>query len=380
VALAPLPGLARFATHHCVSGSLRRIYEHHGYSISEDLLLGLGRGLGFVYFHIGDMDPFFGGRANVGRPGEEGLEVTAGRRTGVVVEACTTGSARRAQEALRASLEAGEPVMVYLDMGFLPYFDLPPGYHFGAHVVVVAGFDPASGRVLLADRDADLHPVDWEVLEQARGSKFRPFPPQHKWFTFDFSPARPPTPEETREAIAEVCRAMLEPPIANLGVKGIRKARAETLRWPKSLGPEALRRTCAGAARFIDRRGGTGGGIFRYMYARFLLEAAAILPEPRLAAAAPALLVIGDRWEQVAQGFNRAAASEDPACLLDEATALLPEIADREEELWGAKRARSSPRHVLGSGWRRHRRHGATRAPRGVRLLPGSSGPALPCR
>ena len=85
-----------------MTGSLRHIYEHHGYPISEDLLLGLGRGLGFVYFHIGDMDPFYGGRANVARPGEEGLEITAGRRTGVAVEAHTTGSARKAQEALRS--------------------------------------------------------------------------------------------------------------------------------------------------------------------------------------------------------------------------------------------------------------------------------------
>jgi hypothetical protein len=335
VALQPFPSIEVFPAHHCVTGSLRRIYQHHGFPISEDLLLGLGRGLGFVYFHIGDMDPFYGGRANVARPGEEGLEITTGRRTGVGVEAHTTGSARKAQEALRASLESGEPVMVYLDMGFLPYFDLPEGYHFGAHVVVIAGYDAESGRVLLADRDVELHPVAWEVLEQARGSKHKPFPPMHKWFAFDFSAAQPPDPAEVREAIAEVCRGMLEPPIANLGVKGIRKARVETLRWPKGLAPEALRRTCANAAMFIDHRGGTGGGIFRHMYARFLVEAAEIVPEPRLAAMAPELAAIGDRWEEVAQGFTRAAETLDPADLLDEASSLLPEIADREEEFWG---------------------------------------------
>jgi len=317
-----------------VTGSLRHIYEHRGYPISEDLLLGLGRGLGFVYFHIGDLDPFYGGRANVARPGEEGLEITAGRRTGVVVEAHTTGSARKAQEELRASLEAGEPVMVYLDMGFLPYYDLPAGYHFGAHVVVVAGYDPASQTVLLADRDAGLHPVDWDTLEQARGSAFKPFPPLHKWFTFDLSASRPPTPEETREAIVEVCRGMLEPPIANLGVKGIRKARAETLKWPKLLHPEGLRRTCANVAMFIDHRGGTGGGIFRYMYGRFLVEAAVLMGEPRLAAMAPDMAAIGDRWERVAAGLALAAEAGDPADLLGEATAPMADIADGEEEFW----------------------------------------------
>jgi hypothetical protein len=334
VALRPLPGFTSFPTHHCVTGSLRHIYEHHGYPISEDLLLGLGRGLGFVYFHIGDLDPFYGGRANFARPGEEGLEITVGRRTGVKVTAHTTGSARKAQDALHSLLEAGEPVMVYLDMGFLPYFKLPAGYHFGAHVVAVAGYDPTSGQVLLADRDAALHPVAWEVLEQARGSTFKPFPPLHKWFTFDFSAARPPTPEEVREAIAEVCRGMLEPPIANLGVKGIRKARAETLKWPKLLDPEALRRTCANVAMFIDARGGTGGGIFRFMYGRFLGEAAEIVREPRVAGFASELVAIGNRWEQVAAAFTRAAVARDPADLLDEATVLLPEIADREAVLW----------------------------------------------
>jgi hypothetical protein len=335
VGLRPLPGFAGFPTQHCVTGSLRHVYQHHGYPISEDLLLGLGRGVGFVYFHIGEMDPFYGGRANVARPGEEGLEVTAGRRTGVRVEAHTTGSARKAQEALREALEAGEPVMLYLDMGFLPYFDLPEGYHFGAHVVVAGGYDPATGQVLLADRDAELHPVSWEVLEQARGSHFKPFPPLHKWFTFDFSTARPPAAAEVREAVAEVCSGMLAPPIANLGVKGIRKARAETLKWPRLLTPEALRRTCANVAMFIDRRGGTGGGIFRYMYGRFLGEAAVIAGEPRLAALTPELAAIGDRWEEVAAGFQRAAVAEDPAGLLGEATVPLGEIADREEEFWG---------------------------------------------
>jgi hypothetical protein len=335
VALQPFPGFTAFPTHHCVTGSLRHIYEHHGCPISEDLLLGLGRGLGFVYFHFGGTDPFYGGRANVARPGEEGLEITAGRRTGVAVAAHTTGSARKAQEALRASLEVGEPVMVYLDMGFLPYFGLPEGYHFGAHVVVVAGYDAGTGRVLLADRDPEPHPVDWEVLEQARGSAFKPFPPLHKWFTFDFASFRPPTPDEVREAIVEVCRGMLEPPIANLGVKGIRKARAETLKWPKVLDPVALRRTCSNVAMFIDARGGTGGGIFRNMYGRFLGEAAALMREPRLGPMGTELQEIGADWETVAAAFTRAARAKDPAKPLQEATAPMAEIADREEEFWG---------------------------------------------
>lgn len=336
MSVVPFSRFEAFPTHHCVTGSLKHIYDYHGYPISEDLLLGIGRGIGFVYFHIKGTDPFYGGRANVERPGEEGLEKTAGARTGVVVHSYTTTSARKAQQALRDMLAAEEPVLVYLDMGFLPYLDLPDDYHFGGHVVVVAGHDSETDEVLIADRDPELHPVSWEALENARGSKFKPFPPQHRWYTFDFASAHPPTPDDVHIAIGEACRGMLEPPISNFGVKGIRKAITQTRKWPKVLDDAALRRTCFNTALFIDHRGGTGGGIFRFMYARFLDEAAVICREPRLRDLGAELAAIGDRWEQVAVAFSRAAEAEDPADLLDDATTPMQDIAELEQAFWEA--------------------------------------------
>jgi hypothetical protein len=42
-------------------------------------------------------------------------------------------------------LAASQPVMHQVDMGFLPYFDFGgKEYHFGGHVVVACGYDPAS--------------------------------------------------------------------------------------------------------------------------------------------------------------------------------------------------------------------------------------------
>jgi hypothetical protein len=287
-----------------------------------------------VYFHIKGTDPFYGGRANIARPGEEGLEKTAGRRTGVAVNSHATSSARTAQASLRELLEAAEPVLVYLDMGFLPYFELPEDYHFGGHVVVVAGYDPDTRQVLVADRDQELHQVGWDALEKARGSQYKPFPPRHTWYSFDFAAARPTTPAEVRESIGQVCHGMLAPPIANLGVTGIRKAIRETVKWPEILDSDALRRTCFNVAIFIDRRGGTGGGIFRYMYARFLGEAASITGEPRLAALGTELNAIGDRWEEVAAAFATTAQAENPRDLLETATKPMHDIADLEQDFW----------------------------------------------
>jgi len=333
--LQPLEGFQALRTHHCVTGSMRHIYEFHGYPTSEDLLLGLGAGVGFIYWHMKGTAPFFGGRANVGRPGEEGLEKTAGRRTGLRVRSYCTASARKAEKAVLDLLAAGEPVMVQLDMGFLPYFNFPKEYHFGGHVVVLAGYDPDTRQVLVADRDGELHPVSLEVLARARGSQFKPFPPRNKWYTFDFSHKRAPTPTEVERAMREVAKGMLRPPIANLGVKGIRTAAERILKWPKMLSEDELRDACFNVFVFIDAKGGSGGGIFRYMYGRFLKEAATITANDELSKVGEQVHAVGDQWQRVAQIFEKAQAAAIPSTMLPEASELILCIADREEAAWG---------------------------------------------
>jgi len=314
---------------------MRHIYEFHDYQVSEDLLLGLGAGVGFVYWHMKGTTPFLGGRANVGRPGEDGLEKTAGKRTGVRIKAFHTGSARKAEKAVLELLASGEPVMVQLDMGFLPYFHFPKEYHFGGHAVVLAGYDLGSRQALVADRDGELHPVPLEVLARARGSQFKPFPPRNTWYTFDFGGKRPPRSEEVRQAIEEAAKGMLKPPIANLGVRGIRTAAQRVLKWPRIMDRESLRDACFNVFIFIDARGGSGGGIFRYMYGRFLKEAATITGDTRLAKVGDEMRAIGDQWQKVAKIFETAHATPASSDTLTQASPRRSTIADRGQKAWG---------------------------------------------
>ena len=329
--LKPLEGFQHSATHHCVTGSLRHVYVYNGHDISEEMLLGIGAGVSFSYWHFKGQPPFMGGR---GMP-KPSMEEIAGQRTGVLIQPHTTTSARKARKTLLGVLDAGQPVMIQCDMGFLPYFDFRgEEYHFGGHVVVVCGYDPTGDQVLIADRDEELHPVPMEDLERARGSTYKPFPPKNKWYTFDFGGQRKPTAEDVRQAILEQVQPMLEPPIRNIGVKGIRKAAQMVPKWPERLDPDELRFALFNTYIFVSPVGGTGGGCFRYMFSRFLGEAAEITGDPRLEQSAGEFQHIGDQWEELGEWFRQTSEAPDAAALLDQCVAPLGHLADLEELAW----------------------------------------------
>ena len=329
--LEPIKGFESLRTHHCVTGSMRHIYVFNDHDISEEMLLGLGAGVSFSYWHFKGQMPFLGGRGGFKPP----LEEVTGQRTGVVVSTQTTTSARKARKTLLELLEAGQPVMVQCDMGFLPYFDFGgEEYHFGGHVIVVCGYDPRTDQVLVADRDEPLHVVSMDDLAKARGSTHKPFPPKNLWYSFDFDGRRQPTPEEVRQAILEMAQLMLEPPIRNIGVKGIRKAAQMVPKWPEKLDGDELRFALFNAYIFISPVGGSGGGSFRYMLSRFLREAARITADRHLSESADEFQQIGDNWEDLGAWFRQASDAPDPASILVECVAPFSTLADLEEVAW----------------------------------------------
>lgn len=318
-------------THHCVTGSMQHLYTFYDHLMSEDMLLGLGEGTGYIYWHPKGEPPFIGGRATP----KPSMEELAGQRTGVRIVPHTTTSARKAEKTLLTLLEAGTPVMLQVDMGFLPYMDFHgQEYHFGGHVVVACGYDAATQTVLIADRDHELHPVPLAALAQARGSTYKPFPPKNRWYTVDFADKRQPTPPEIHTAIANQATLMLNPPISNIGVKGIRKTAKLLPKWPDALSEADLRMTLFNAYIFISPVGGSGGGTFRYMFSRFLAEAAEMTDCAAYGQAAEQFQTIGDRWEALGVWFRQVSEGPSPADCLPEAVAPLNEIADLEETAW----------------------------------------------
>ena len=121
---------------------------------------------------------------------------------------------------------------------------------------------------------------------------------------------------------------MLNPPIKNLGVKGIKKTAGEIKKWPKILDGFNFKMS------IFVHIGGTGGGIFRYMYSKFLKEAAVITSNKNLLEISDMIKNCGDLWTEVALPLKTALDLDDPTELLKEVPEKLNRIADEESEVF----------------------------------------------
>ena len=50
---------------------------------------------------------------------------------------------------------------INVDMAYLPYEQLPEGFYFGQHAIVVAGYNSETSNVLIADTDFPILKVGY---------------------------------------------------------------------------------------------------------------------------------------------------------------------------------------------------------------------------
>jgi Domain of unknown function (DUF4872)/Butirosin biosynthesis protein H, N-terminal len=338
VEIAPFANCPALDGYHCQTNSLAKIFYHASHPLSEDMMLGLGAGMGFMYWqmHMGSENAvFIGGRGNT-----QNFFSDLGKRTGVEITEVTTSSAHKAQSALLEKLAKNEPVMLFADMGFLPWLDLPEDYHFGGHTFVVCGFDGGQ-TVLASDMDQKAaglkkgfySPITLEQLAQARSSSFNPFPPRNTWLEFDFTHVHDPAAEDILSAIKQTVASQLTPPIKNMGVKGLKHAAKEILKWPEMFPERALRMNLFSLYVYIEI-GGTGGGCFRSMYARFLQEAMKIVGNTALEDASALLNKAGKLFTEVGLLFQDAQTMSDLDDKIRIASEHFAEIAKVEEKAY----------------------------------------------
>jgi hypothetical protein len=309
---------------HCDTTALRDVFAYSGHDIPESAFYGIGEGLGFFYWSSKNLKhPVIGGRI---KPLE--LDRRACRNLGVPLKIKTSTSPRRAYRIMRSMLGEDRPVMIRADVYYLKY--RRSAHHCGAHNVVVAGLDEGSDIAYVADRIADgLIELPISQLIEARASLHKPFPPRNLWFELDIPRELALDGKKIMEAIGMNAVEMLNSGVRSVGIGGIYYFASCLHRWKGDFNPRELKVACNAAYGSIQANG-TGGGLYRHMYAEFLEYARGVTGIRKLEDIAGGYHQAGRMWTGVAKILK------DVPCgcaSLSEASAMAEEVAAKEHEL-----------------------------------------------
>ncbi|UUV31116.1 BtrH N-terminal domain-containing protein [Amycolatopsis roodepoortensis] len=316
-----IEGIAAAGGVHCETSTLDVLLRHAGIELSEPMLFGLGEGLGFVYWDGKNLPfPFLGGRS---KPVEITRRLTD--RLGLSLRVKETTSARTAWRNVAEEIDTGVPVGLQLDSYHLEYFTSK--VHFGGHFVAMYGYDDERAFLVDTAQQGGAVSTSLESLERGRGEK-GPMTAKNRSFTIGVDAPLVPLADAVRAAVRANAAEFLDPPIANLGYRGIGKAAVQVRKWLERSSDPA--RDLPQAAMLMERAG-TGGALFRRIYRDFLGECTALVDDAGLLGAYEKYCEITPLWTTVSGLFTLAGETGD-AGKLNDASAVLSELARLEQE------------------------------------------------
>ncbi|MBO8201053.1 BtrH N-terminal domain-containing protein [Streptomyces smyrnaeus] len=297
---------------HCETTALGVLLRHQGIDLSEPMLFGLGSGLSFIYWDSKNMGfPFLGGRV---KPFVLTRNLAAG--LGLDLQVQETTSPRRAWQNVAASLGADRPVGLQLDSYHLEYFSSK--VHFGGHVVAMYGYDDQYAHLVDTDQQGGAVSTSLTSLARARAAR-GPMAAKHRSFTLTVSRNPPSLSSRIVPAITACAEAFLDPPIANLGHRGIEKAGKRVRTWLQRT--DAPQRDLPQAALLMEKAG-TGGALFRNLYRDFLGECTQLLDSSHLRTGHRLYTEAATLWTEAAALIAKAGESGDAQCLAQASTVL----------------------------------------------------------
>jgi hypothetical protein len=262
-----IENLKPFDGQHCETTATGTLLRQLGIELSEPMLFGLGEGLGFIFWNMKSMDfPFIGGRI---KPDE--LTKNIAKNLNLELTIKETASVQKAWKDVKELIGNGESVGLKLDCFHLQYFSKP--FHFAGHYVALYGYDDENAFLADTRQQAGLVKTSLESLALARAQK-GPMSSKNLYYTL----RKPNKMADIKTAIVTAIRnnavEYINPPIGNIGYKGILKTSTEIVKWFKtSKDIENEFKTCA----MLMEKAGTGVTSFINLYRDFLLESYQIL-------------------------------------------------------------------------------------------------------
>ena len=354
--------------HHCESSSMRDLFEYYGFPMSEAMAFGLDGTLGFGFFDTTNSVsfipesniPFFLG----GKQGTIEPNSLACRLLGMTLRKQSFTSADNAWEESKKLIDQDIPLILEVDLGYLPYFEGEGEIHFGGHAITLAGYDEGNRIAYVGDTEFDgFQKVTIEQLKKCRSSEYGPkfMRPNNTQFSMKRRPdgKHPPLAAAVKVAIQKVVNNMLRPSVNNNGVQGLKLFASSISNWEEKLKGEAE----DPEGKIISRSRlmfellfgyietwGTGGASFRNLYKEYLEE---LLTHPDLKEGPKAWIadefkiledcipIITDSakcWTLFAETLNNAANEHKDDCLnyvdLNELQEIALNILSKEENVF----------------------------------------------
>lgn len=310
----------KFVGQHCETTATGNLLKQIGINLSEPMLFGIGEGLGYIFWNMKVMDfPFIGGRVK-----PDSLTENICRNLNLNLEVTETSSKKKAWENVTKHIEQGKAVGLKLDCYHLEYFTNK--FHFAAHYAAMYGYDNEFAYLVDTDQQGGKVKTSLKNLELARSEK-GPMSSNNRTYVITKDRNQYDLNKVIKKAICNNAVEFLNPPIKNIGYKGILKTSTEIEKWfKKSKDIKGDFQTTA----MLMEKAGTGGSLFRNLYRDFLKESFELLNSEEINEAYRDYTEIAARWKKVSELFHQAGETEDIK-YINQASEIFIDLSKREK-------------------------------------------------
>jgi hypothetical protein len=305
---------------HCETTATGTLLRQLNIELSEPMLFGLGEGLGFIFWNMKNMNlPFLGGRIK-----PDALTENIARNLNLELTVKETSSKQKAWDNVKALIDKGQVVGLKLDCFHLEYFSRP--FHFAAHYAAIYDYDNNSAFLVDTRPQGGKVKTSLKSLASARAEK-GPMSSKNLYYILRKTDRQYDLKNAILTAVRNNAKEHLNPPITNIGYKGIFKTSSEIIKWFKqSKDIENDFKTTA----MLMEKAGTGGALFRNLYRDFLIESYNIIKIDKLKLGYDEFVKIAILWNSVSDLFEKVSQSEDFK-YIQQASDILKTISSKEK-------------------------------------------------
>lgn len=316
-----IQNLKRFVGQHCETTATGTLLKQIGIDLSEPMLFGIGEGLGFIFWNMKMMDfPFIGGRVKT-----DSLTENICRNLNLKLEVKETSSKKTAWDNVSKMIDSGKVVGLKLDSYHLDYFSSK--IHFAGHYVAIYGYDENFAYLIDTAQQGGEVKTSLKSLELARNEKGA-MSSKNLSYTINKEKDLPDLKKVIKIAIFNNATDYLNPPIKNIGYKGVLKTSMEIKNWFQT--SKNIKTEFQTTAMLMEKAG-TGGSLFRNIYRDFLLESYELTKIELLKAGYNDFVEIAKLWKKVSELFHQAGETEN-IDFINQASEILINLSEIEKQ------------------------------------------------